>query len=199
MDLTQEKKLVLMAKQNPESFGELYNYYFPKVYAFVASKIEEKDLAEDIVSDVFIKILENLGRYEWRGLPFGAWVFRIARNAINDYFREHYKKHTVDIDQIKSIKDETIHSSPHEKTIKNELKEIVAKVLKILNQNELEVIKLKFFSELSNKEIAKTLNLTETNVGVILFRTLKKIKPDLELVKIKIENYLLMFSSIFVL
>lgn len=186
MDIETEKELVLKAQQTPESFGELYDYYFPKVYRYTAAKVNNQRDAEDLVSSIFIKVLEHLPSYKWKGFPFGAWIFRIAKNAIIDYYRSAYKSKNANIDDLPFIRDKTDLGAPDKKTAKNELGEIVKKVLEGLNEVETEVIRLKFFSELSNKEIAEILNLTQTNVGVILFRTLRKIKPDLEPAKVMI-------------
>lgn len=180
MDLAEEKQLVMDAQSNTESFGKLYDYYFPKVYAFVAAKINDRTDAEDIVGDIFIKVLENLHQFEWRGFPFGAWVFRIARNALNDYYTQHGKKKTSDIEEAYDISEPEEKTSPHKKAFQEELSEKVKTILKDLPEREVNVLQLKFFSELSNREIMHVTGLSESNVAIILYRTLRKIKPDLQ-------------------
>ncbi len=180
VDLNEEKRLVEDAKINIESFGRLYDFYFPKVYAFVAAKTGNRDDAEDITGDVFMKTLENLQTFEWRGVPFGAWLFRIARNTLNDYFNKSAKTRTTDIDQEYGISEDEEKTSPHKKAAKEELAEKVKEVLAVLPERELAVIQLKFFSELSNREIMHATGLSESNVAVIIYRTLRKIKPDLK-------------------
>lgn len=180
MDIATEKQLVLAAKTDSDSFAKLYDYYFPKVYAFVASKIYDQDVAEDLVSDIFMKMLKALPNFEWRGLPFAAWVFRIARNRINDYIRDLHKTQHVDIDNIKESLHQKESESPVTKAKQSELHKKVTELMKNLPEREADVIKLKFFVELSNKEIAEALAITESNVGVIIFRTLKLLKPELE-------------------
>lgn len=180
METEIEKQIVLAAKTDPESFAKLYDYYFPKVYAFVASKIYDQDKAEDLVSDIFMKMLKALPNFEWRGLPFGAWVFRIARNRINDYLRDLKKNNFVDLENIKESHHQKESESPVAKAKQSELHTKVAEVMASLPEREADVVKLKFFAELSNKEIAKALDITESNVGVIIFRTLKVLKPELE-------------------
>ena len=180
MDLHEEQQLVEDAKNNAESFGRLYDYYFPKVYAFVAAKVNGHDDAEDLVSDIFMKVLENLPRYEWRGLPFGAWVFRIARNVLNDYYQKHNRTKVTDIEEAYGVSEPEEKASPHKNAIREELAGKVKTVLKDLSEKELTVIQLKFYSELSNREITHVTGLSESNVAVILYRTLQKIKPDLQ-------------------
>jgi RNA polymerase sigma-70 factor, ECF subfamily len=180
VDLTQEKQLVEAAKKNAENFGRLYDFYFPKVYAFVAAKVRDRDDAEDITGDIFMKVLENLPRYEWRGLPFGAWVFRIARNTLNDYYEKSAKTRTTDIDTAYGVSEDEEKTSPHKKAAKEELAGRVKEILADLPERELNVIQLKFFSEMNNREIMHITGLSESNVAVIIYRTLRKIKPDLK-------------------
>lgn len=180
MDIASEKQLVMAAKTDSDSFAKLYDYYFPKVYAFVASKVYDQDIAEDLVSDIFMKMLKALPNFEWRGLPFGAWVFRIARNRINDHIRDLHKNQHVDLDHIKESHHQKESESPAAKAKQSELHHQVANLMTDLPEREADVIKLKFFAELSNKEIAQALAISESNVGVIIFRTLKLLKPELE-------------------
>jgi RNA polymerase sigma-70 factor (ECF subfamily) len=180
VDLSEEKQLVENAKNNAEAFGRLYDHYFPKVYAFIASKTYDSDDAEDITGDTFMKALENLHRFEWRGVPFGAWLFRIARNTLNDYYGRSAKNRTTDIDTAYGVSEDEEKTSPHKKAHLNELAEKVREVIKDLPERELNVIQLKFFSEMSNREITDITGLSESHVAVILYRTLRKIKPDLK-------------------
>ncbi len=168
------------AKENSESFGKLYDYYFPKVYGFVAAKVYDRDDAEDITGDIFVKILENLHNFEWRGLPFGAWIFRIARNTINDYYTKHGKTKVASIDEVYGLSEDEEKTSPHKKAAKEELAEKVKEILDDLPERDLNVIHLKFFSELSNREIVDVMGISESNVAVILYRALRKIKPELK-------------------
>lgn len=180
MDLDTEKKLVLAAKTDTDSFAKLYDYYFPKVYAFVLSKVRDSNAAEDLVADIFMKMVRYLPKFEWRGLPFGAWVFRIARNRVNDYYRSIKKEQSVDLEHVKESEHQQTITSPSADAKQTELKATFEKILEKMPEREACVIRLKFFSDLSNKDIAKALELSETNVGVIIFRTLKSLKPELE-------------------
>src|SRR5271166_119320 len=79
-----ECALVEAAKNDPGKFAELYEMHFERVYAFVASRVRDRATAEDLTSEVFHKALANLPKYEWRGVPFAAWLLRIAANAVID-------------------------------------------------------------------------------------------------------------------
>ena len=78
-----EQRLVEAAQKDPSRFAELYENNFEQVYAFVASRIYDRDVAQDVTAEVFHHALANLGKFEWRGVPFSAWLFRIAANAIH--------------------------------------------------------------------------------------------------------------------
>lgn len=171
--------IIEMAKTDSEAFGQVYDFYFPRVYAFVMAKIGDQMIAEDLVSDVFVKLLDNLPKYQDRGLPFSAWLFTVARNVIFDYFAKNNRSKTTVLEEGMEIKDEREDSSPKAQAIDGELKDKVKAVMARLPERELSVLQMKFFAGLNNREIAAALNLTESNVGIILYRVLRKIKPDL--------------------
>lgn len=174
-----DPKLVELAKTDSDAFAQLYDFYFPKVYAFVMAKVGSKNAAEDIVSDVFMKLVENLPKYHDRGLPFSAWLFAVARNVLFDFYAKQKKHDVLPIEEGVEIKDENEEMAPAKVASSNELKDKVKTVMNKLPERELSILQMKFFSGLTNREIAATLNLSESNVGIILFRVLKKIKPDL--------------------
>src|SRR5579872_6920154 len=79
-----EKLLIEAARQDPGRFADLYEANFHRVYAFIAGRVHDRAEAEDLTADVFHRALANLHRFEWRGTPFVAWLYRIAANAIAD-------------------------------------------------------------------------------------------------------------------
>ena len=83
----EERLLVEAAQRDPARFAELYEAHFGRVYAYVTRRVRDRHLAEDVTSEVFQQALAGLSRFEWRGAPFGAWLFTIARNAIADRAR----------------------------------------------------------------------------------------------------------------
>jgi len=180
MNLEEERQLVMQAKSDSQSFARLYDIYFHKVYAFVASKISNRSDAEDLTADIFMKVLENLENYEWKGFPFGAWVFKIARNTVIDYYATNSGNYRKPLEEAYSVSEDEEKSSPFKKAEREELAEKVKKVFRNLPEREVTVMELKFFSQLNNREIAEVMELSESNVAVILFRALRKIKPDLK-------------------
>jgi len=179
MDLLEEKKLVEDAKSHSESFAALYDYYFPKVYGYTMAKVGNRRDAEDIVSEVFMKALENLPNFEWRNVPFAAWLFTIARNTIINHYSKSGKRKVSELDENRLISEDK-EGSPHKKATDEELSKKVRDVLHGLPERELNVVQLKFFAQMTNREIMTATGLSESNVAVILYRTLRKIKPDLQ-------------------
>jgi RNA polymerase sigma-70 factor (ECF subfamily) len=174
-----DPQIVELAKTDKDAFAALYDFYFPKVYAFVLAKTGSTTSAEDIVSDVFMKLLENLHKYQDRGMPFAAWLFTITRNMLFDYYAKQKHTDNLPLEEGIEVKDEKKDFQPASQAQRSELAEQVKKVMTRLPERELSIVQLKFFSGLNNREIAQVLNLTESNVGIILYRVLRKIKPDL--------------------
>src|SRR5579863_7278854 len=92
----EERLLVEAAQKDPRRFIELYELNFERIYGFIARRVNDRDAAEDLTSEVFHKALANLRRFEWRGAPFAAWLLRIARNAIADRSKRIGKEVAVD-------------------------------------------------------------------------------------------------------
>lgn len=174
-----DPEIIELAKTDSDAFGQLYDFYFPRIYGFVMAKVGDSSVAEDLVSDIFVKLLDNLPKYQDRGMPFSAWLFTVARNVIFDFFAKNNKQKTEMIEEGMEIKDEREDASPKVQASQTELKEMVKAVMSKLPERELTILQMKFFSGLNNREIAASLNLTESNVGIILYRVLRKIKPDL--------------------
>src|SRR5437868_8029059 len=91
-----EEKLIEAANRNPGRFAELYESHFERVYAYAVSRVRDRSEAEDVTAEVFHQALRNLPKFEWRGVPFAAWLYRIASNAIADRAHRLSREQTVD-------------------------------------------------------------------------------------------------------
>lgn len=89
-----ERSLIEAAQKDPSRFAELYEENFERVYAFVVRRVRDRQDAQDLTSDVFQQALANLSRFEWRGVPFAAWLYRIAANAVADHFKKSSREVT---------------------------------------------------------------------------------------------------------
>ncbi len=171
--LDNENMLVKQARTDDRAFEILYDFYFSKIYFFVFKRTGRKEITEDIVSATFMKVFTGLKTFEAKHEnSFAAWVYQIANNTLTDHYRSQGRHPLINIESIAEPEDES--QNPQEDFIRNLNKEIVAKVLQSLPEHDQKIIQLKFFADLDNIEIAEILGVRANNVGVWLFRALKR-------------------------
>src|SRR5256885_1523345 len=95
-----ERGLIEAAQKDPSRFAELYEENFERVYAFVVRRVRDRHDAQDLTSEVFQQALANIGKFEWRGVPFAAWLYRIAANAVSDHFKKRSREASMSVDEI---------------------------------------------------------------------------------------------------
>lgn len=172
-----EKQVIEQAKENPEKFRPLYDWYYEEIFHFIFKKIGEKAIATDICSDVFYKALVNIKNYKITETSFVAWLYRVAINETAAYFRITKKERLV------LLGDYQIHFLQTELQYKNlsasEMRHYLNLAFNKLKPMEVELIELRFYEEKSFKEIGEILELTENNAKVKTYRTLDKLKEIL--------------------
>lgn len=175
-DLKNEQSLIETAKMNPAKFAVLYDKYYEQIFRFIYQRLDDKEQAFDTTQQVFVKALENLYKYEFRGVPFASWLYRIASSEVNNLFRTQKAQRTVNIDTVSiyGIMDEIQESKIEEYHDK-----IVAIIAEKLEDDELQLIEMRFFEKRSFKEIAEILNITENNAKVKTYRVLDKLKKQI--------------------
>lgn len=178
MALSEEKTLFAGANSDDSSFIELYDYYFPKIYNYVHYRVADFHAAEDLVSLVFEKIFTRFESYRPEKAPLSAWIFSIARNTITDYYRRRGLIHFDSLDTSAEVT--TADPDPGDVVCFNEVQQHLIKALSSLKQREREVIALKFWSGLSNSDIANLVGISESNTGVIIFRAMRHLRTILE-------------------
>lgn len=165
-------EMVSAAIRDIGKFSDLYNEHYSQVYYFIFRRTSEKELTFDLTSMVFLKAMENLKNYRYTGIPFTAWLYRIA---LNEIYGLHRKKkldlvYNLDTARVQNLAQE-IDGSDQEEMIS-----IMLKSMQELHKEEMDLLEMRYFSGLSVKDIACILNVTESNTGVRIFRTLKKLK-----------------------
>lgn len=158
-------------------FAYIFETYYKRVYNYIFYRVNSHHEAEDLTSQVFEKIMTKIGTYCEEKSIFEVWVFSIARNVINDYFREIKKHKVFSIDSFKNLISNK--KNPEEIVEISETNDELLRALKILDARERNIIALKFGASLKNTEIAEILEISESNVGVILYRTMKKLRREL--------------------
>ena len=169
-----ELNAIRKAQKDPKAFEPLYNKYYRKIFLFVLHKVNDKAIAADITSQVFLKALLKINDYVFKGLPFSSWLYRVAINEINGFFRINRKyKHVVFDQALIEILQDQVEMSAEET---NYLNEHLSQIIESLTKEEMELIDLRFFEALSFKEVGDVLEITENNAKVKLYRLLEKLR-----------------------
>jgi RNA polymerase sigma factor (sigma-70 family) len=166
-----EKKVT---ETSSEAYAALYEQFMPKVYRYISFRIRDDHMAEDLTSTVFEKSFNNFDRFNPKKASFSTWIFTIARNTVIDHYRVYKKDEYLNSEKITNAPAD--YPSPEDEAIKTENTRRLRVFLARLNKREQEAIILKYSNGMSNREIAEVLNLTETNVGSILCRTIRKLR-----------------------
>jgi RNA polymerase sigma-70 factor (ECF subfamily) len=171
----EERLLVEAAQRDPTRFAELYEINFERVYAFIARRVGDRDAAEDLTSEVFHKALANLRRFEWRGVPFAAWLLRIAGNAVADRAGRAGKE--VAVDDPPELGEEA--------SVLVDLEEVEhrARLFRLVDDlpaDQRHVIAMRFAEEKSIREIAESLGRTEGAVKQLQFRGLQSLRAKVK-------------------
>jgi RNA polymerase sigma-70 factor (ECF subfamily) len=159
-----------------EVFAELYDEFMPKVFRYIRYKVNDQQITEDLTSTVFEKALVSFERYSSDKGAFSTWIFSIARNTLIDYYRTNRMRKQVSLDEAVEVPSREL--SPEEEAEKNAEQECLRGCLSRLSEDDQEIIQLKFAAEFNNRQIAKMLGISESNVGVRLFRAVKKLRED---------------------
>ncbi|MBC7250003.1 MAG: sigma-70 family RNA polymerase sigma factor [Anaerolineae bacterium] len=168
-----EWELVEKARRDPQAFKQLYNHYFPRLYAYVSYRVGRTQDAEDLVAETFLKVVEGIGRFEWRHEgSFAAWLFRIAHNLIGNFYRRSQRREeSLPLEELPELQDNTL--LPEDAILQKEKFAYLRRLIGTLSPRRQEVITLKFFGGLRNQEIAEVLELDERTVASHLCRGLE--------------------------
>lgn len=175
-DLDLEMQQVEAAKDNPAQFDVLYEKYYKSIFVFIYRRTGNEDLSADITSQVFLKALINIKKYVFKGVPFSAWLFRIAFNEINMYFRKNNAHRVVSLEQ-KSISQIVMEVQEEDNTLGQQR---MMAALKKLDGDDIQLIELRFFEKRSFAEIGVIIGITENNAKVKVYRILDKLKKVLK-------------------
>ncbi len=171
-DLRKELAIVEAAKSDPGKFGVLYEKYYRVVFVFVFRRTGDEEQSGDIVANTFLKAMLALPKYTFKGVPFSAWLFRIAANEINMFFRKTNRERVVSLD--KSDLGAMIAESGENDNA--DTQKILLKALGTLSPDEMQMIELRFFEKRAFIEIGEIIGITENNAKVRTYRILEKLK-----------------------
>jgi RNA polymerase sigma-70 factor, ECF subfamily len=168
-----ERLLIEAAQKNPARFGDLYEIHFERVYAYVVKRVRDRAETEDLTAEVFHQALANIKRFEWRGIPFAAWLFRIAANLISDRWqrsgREVSDDTAIELAQANSAEMEDV-----------ERRATLFRLVETLPAEQKRVVVLRFVDQKSIKEVAREIRKTEGAVKQLQFRALSTLRARME-------------------
>jgi RNA polymerase sigma-70 factor (ECF subfamily) len=184
MDLSEEKELVRQAQKAPDAFAKLYDQYYPKIFGYVLRRTANLEAAQDITAEAFFNALRKLWQFRWRSISFSSWLYKIATNEINQYFRKAEYKKSISLEELQEQGFEPISTNdPESELIEAQEKleqhqdflEIQVKIVRLPAKYQ-EVIALRFFEQKQIKEISEILGKKEGTVKSLLHRAVEKLK-----------------------
>jgi RNA polymerase sigma-70 factor, ECF subfamily len=178
--------LVEQAKSDPHAFGQLFDRHHDDIFKYILHRTANVELARDLTSETFYKALHKLWTFHWQKVPFSAWLYRIASNEVNGFYRKHKNDKSISLEEISenrgsqylALKEELIHAE--EEIDKNLLFMQLHQAVTQLKSKYQEVITLRFFENMKVKEVAEILNKSEGTVKSLLHRALKQLQDIMD-------------------
>lgn len=180
-DLTRldDAELVELAKDNQEAFGVLYERYVEKIYKYIYYRTGNHQDAEDLTAGVFYRAMAHIENYTERGVPFQAWLYRIAHNLVANWHRDRSRRKIIPLEEFVSS---GLHfDAPDSHTEDQEEREQLLRAITNLPEERQQLLMLKFVSHLSNAEIGDILDRTEGAIKSLYHRTLLTLRDDIEM------------------
>ena len=168
--MEQERLLIEEAQKDTRRFAELYETNFERVYAFIVRRVHDRTEAEDLTSEVFHHALENLARFEWRGVPFAVWLYRIAANAIADQWRRKSKRNHV---SFAPAQDDDLDQSSWKDI---ERRAALFQLVDSLPEDQRSVIHQRFVEQKSIRDIAREFGRSEGAIKQLQFRAFENLR-----------------------
>lgn len=179
-DATEDAVLVARAKTDPETFGLLYERYVKKIYNYLYYRTGNTHDAEDLTARVFLRALTNLPKYTDRGLPFAAWLYRIAHNLVANWHRDQAKRTMIPLHEVGPGEWGHLHiEAPELAAETREENERLYAAIRAMPDERQQLLILKFVEQLSNAEIGLILNRSEGAVKSLYHRTLLALRDEL--------------------
>lgn len=169
-----EDQLVEQAKKDPEAFGKLYELHVEKLYSYVYYRIGNHHDAEDLTAKVFHRALNHISNYNQRGVPFAAWLYRIAHNLVANWHRDQERRKVVDLDQVTLSGDR--REMPHHAAERANEQELLLAAIQQLPSERQQLLTLKFVERMSNAEIGLVMGRSEGAIKSLYHRTLVSLK-----------------------
>jgi RNA polymerase sigma-70 factor (ECF subfamily) len=171
-ELAAEREMVLAAQRDRAAFAPLYERYVDQIFAYAYSLTHNRELAEDVTAATFARAMEELPRFEWRGVPYSAWLYRVAANLVA---RQARRPAWVDIDTHQPTDD----ASPEVIVEQRDREATVRAAVANLPDDQRQAVLLRFGGELRNREIGEIMDRSEGAVKLLTFRAMTALRKEL--------------------
>lgn len=175
-ELSDEMALTLAAQGNQQAFGMLYERYVGRIYNYIYYRTGSMYDAEDLTARVFFRAMRHIERYDDRGLPLSAWLYRIAHNLVANWYRDNSRRREIPLEEITLLWPASEH--PEASLIRTEEQERLLRVIRTLPAERQQLLILKFIHQLSNAEIGQIMGRTEGAVKSLYHRTLLALRDE---------------------
>lgn len=176
-ELQQEYEILERSKKDAKAFGELYEKYYDRIFRFLYRQTDDEDLTADLCSQTFLSALKNVERYQFRGVPFSAWLYKIASNEVNKHYRQQKRVKVFSIEEIRVRELMELANEGWDE----ELIQRMLTYLKELPTEMLQVLELRFFEDKDFKEIAFILDITESGAKMRTYRAIDRLRKNFNL------------------
>lgn len=176
-----EVDLINRARTDPEAFGQLYERYVERIYNYIYFRVGNVEDAEDLTAKVFMKALNAIGGYRHMGLPFSAWLYRIAHNQVANFHRDHSRITEIPIDQLELPALSQKMTMPEINALHDQEAACLLRLVQDLPDDKRELVLLKVVHDLSNQEIGAILNRSESAIKSLYHRTLLELRESMRL------------------
>lgn len=166
------------AQKNSAMFRPIYTRYFENIFRYIYRRTVDEQLSADICSQVFLKALQRLGKYQFKNVPFSAWLYRIASNEVAQHYRNTKKRRVVSLEES-NIGEMLAELNPSDFKKQKQVKTAFIDTLNELKPTDMELIEMRFFEQRNFREIASILGLSESNAKVRTYRILARMKKNI--------------------
>lgn len=174
-----EIALIEAAKTDPAAFGELYKKYVERIYNYIFYRTGSAKDAEDLTGKVFFKAMNHIQGYKHMGLPFSAWLYRIAHNLVANYHRDRSRTKEISLDHIPGQVLPQLELQPEPRIVRSQEVEVLLATIRDLAPNRQELLILKFVDQLSNAEIGQIMRKSEGAIKSLYHRTLLELREKM--------------------
>lgn len=173
----EDADLIALAKEDRDAFGELYERYIDKIYNYVFYRTSNHQDAQDLTAKVFVRALKHIERYDDRGVPFSAWLYRIAHNLVANWYRDSSRRKVIPLEDVVTRSERS--ALPEILTEQADEQDILMEGIHRLPPDRQQLLILKYVEKLSNVEIGEIMDKTEGAVKSLYYRTLLALREDL--------------------